>query len=254
MRGQRLREKMQSGQVILSMGLTFDSPAIVEMLGYTDVDDIFLDAEHGPFNEAQCENLIRVADAADKPVIVRVPTNDAHVILRYLDTGASGLVIPHVTTRDDAERAVQAAKFGPRGKRSFGNGRAFAYGARESATDYIARANRETVLIGLFEDVRGIDNVPDILAVDGLDALIVGPFDLSFSMGHPAQPWHPEVQKVVDEVIAASQRAGKPTGLPANDAGQARSHVERGCRFISLGVASLIIDGARVLTSQIRGS
>src|SRR5579884_4158421 len=174
MRGERLREKMRADQVIINLGMTFHAPAVVEMLGYTAIDDVFLDAEHGPLSEGQCEDMIRAADVVDKPVVIRVPSNDDHVILRYLDIGSSGLIIPHVTTRDDAERAVRAIKFGPTGRRSFAGGRTNAYGAREPAADYIQRANRETVVIGLFEDVEGLKNVPDILRVDGLDALIVG--------------------------------------------------------------------------------
>lgn len=252
MRGARLREKMQSDQAILSIGLTFSSPAVVEMLGQSAADDIYLDAEHGPLNESQCEEMIRAADAVDKPVIIRVPTNADHVILRYLDIGASGLIIPHVSTRSDAERAVQAMKFGPQGKRSYGGGRGIGYGTRESITDYIARANRETVVIGLFEDIQGLPQLSEILAVEGLDALIVGPNDLAFSMGLPGQPWHPRVQEVVDQVIAACRAAGKPTGLPASGVAQAQQHLARGCRFISLSVSSLLIDGMNELAAQVR--
>jgi 2-keto-3-deoxy-L-rhamnonate aldolase RhmA len=253
MRGERLRAKMRADQVIVNLSMTFYAPTVVEMLGYTDVDQIFLDAEHGPLSEAQCEEMVRVGDLVDKPIVIRVPANDEHVILRYLDIGSSGLIIPHVTTRDDAERAVRAMKFGPEGRRSFAGGRTNRFGVGEAATDYIKRANRETVVIGLFEDVEGLASVPGILAVEGLDALIVGPNDLAFSMGYPAQPWHPDVQKVVDQVIAECRRAGKPTGLPASDLNQARQHVERGCRIITMSVASLLIGGAGQLARALHG-
>jgi len=213
------------------------------MLGYSPAHDIYLDAEHGSINEYQCEEMIRAADAQDKPVVIRVPTNQDHVILRYLDIGASGLIIPHVSSPDDAARAVAAMKFGPEGHRSFGGGRASAFGVRESSVDYMRRANRETVMIGLFEDILGLPRVKDILAVEGLDALIVGPNDLASSMGLPGQPGHPEVQAVADEVIAAARAAGKPTGLPASTSAQAAQHIARGCRFISLSVSALLIDG-----------
>ncbi len=252
MRGERLRAKMKSDQVIVNVGLTFHSAALVEMLGYLDVDDVYLDAEHGSINEFQCEDMVRAADLLDKPVIIRVPKNEPHVILRYLDIGTSGVIVPHVSSREDAERAVRSVKYGPSGNRSFAGSRASGYGARESATDYIARANRETVVIGLFEDIQGLPNVPDILDVEGLDSLIVGPNDLAFSMGYPAQPWHPEVQKVVDQVIAECRRVGKPTGLPANDLEQARRHVERGCRMITVNASALLLGAVRQFLTQIR--
>lgn len=254
MRGERLKARMRSDRVILSVGLTFHSPAVVEMLGYTAVDDIYLDAEHGSINEAQCEDMVRAADLLDKPVVIRVPRNEPDVILRYLDIGTSGIIVPHVSSREDAERAVRAVKYGPNGSRSFATGRAGGYGAREKTSDYVERANRETVVIGLFEDVHGLDNVPEILSVEGLDALIVGPNDLAFSMGYPAQPWHAEVQKVVDRVISECRRVGKPTGLPANDLEQARHHVERGCRIITVGVSALLIGAVDQLAASVHGA
>jgi len=242
---------MHSDQVILNIGLTFHSPSVVEMLGYTVADDIFLDAEHGAIDENLCEDMIRAADAHDKPVIIRVPTNQDHVILRYLDIGASGLIIPHVSSPEDAARAVAAMKYGPEGHRSIAGSRASAYGTRESAVEYMRRANRETVMIGLFEDISALPKVKEILAVEGLDGLIVGPNDLAASMGLPGQPWHSEVQEVVDQVIAAARAAGKPTGLPASNAAQARQHIARGCRMITLSVSSLIIDGMNQLAKDL---
>jgi len=153
----------------------------------------------------------------------------------------------NLVARSRVLRAVEAAKYGPQGKRSYGGPRAGMYGARESPQDYVRRANHETVVVGLFEDVEGIDQIDEIFAVDGLDALCVGPNDLAFSMGYPAQPWHPEVQKVVDRVIEASKRSGKATGLPAADLDQARAHVARGCRIISVGVGAILMNGARAL-------
>ncbi|HEX5417061.1 MAG TPA: aldolase/citrate lyase family protein [Chloroflexota bacterium] len=251
MRGERLRARMHSDQVILNVGLTFHSPAVVEMLCQSAADDIFLDAEHGAISEGQCEDMIRAADAHDKPVIIRVPANQDHVILRYLDIGASGLIIPHVSSPDDAARAVAAMKYGPEGHRSIAGGRSSAYGARESAVEYMRRANRETVVIGLFEDIHALPSVKEIFAVEGLDGLIVGPNDLAASMGLPGQPWHAEVQAVVDEVIAAARAIGKPTGLPAGSAAQAAQHIARGCRFITLSVSALIIGGMNQLAKDL---
>lgn len=247
MRGASIREKLSQGGVVVNVMVPFDSPAVVEMAGLAGADCVLLDAEHGAIDVAECEHMVRAAEAVDLPALVRVPHNDPPTILRYLDLGASGVMPPHVTTVEDARRAVEAAKYGPQGKRSFGGPRASLYGARESAADYVQRANRETVVIGLFEDVAGIDQVDAIFAIEGLDALVVGPSDLAFSMGFPGQPWHPEVQRIIDRVIEASRRAGKPTGLPAGDLEQARDHVARGCRIISIGAGSLLMGATRAL-------
>src|SRR5579862_1220680 len=159
MHGSQLRERLRAGRPVLNAGITFPSPALVEMIGYGGVDSVFIDAEHGSFGPLQAEDMIRAADVVGKPALVRVPVNEPHVILRYLDVGASGIIAPHVTTRADAERAVHAVKYGPEGHRSFAGNRASAYGARESALEYVRRANAETMVVGLFEDVSGLANL-----------------------------------------------------------------------------------------------
>lgn len=247
MRGARIREKLARGGVVLNVMVPFHAPSLIEMLGLAGVDCVMLDAEHGAMSESECEHMVRAADTVDLPALVRVPHNDAPTILRYLDLGASGIIAPHVTTVEDARRAVEAARYGPEGKRSYGGPRAGGFGIRESATDYVRRANREIVVLGLFEDAAGADQLDEILAVEGLDGLPIGPSDLSFTVGHPANPAHPDVQAVIDRVIAATKRAGKPTGLPATSLEQARDHVARGCQIISFGVGALVTGGAKNL-------
>jgi len=250
MRGARVREKLAAGGVVLNAMVPFHSPAVVEMLGLSGVDLVMLDAEHGSIDPAEVEHMVRAAEAVDLPAIIRVPNNAPSTILRYLDLGSSGILAPHVASVADAEGVVQAVKYGPIGTRSYGGPRAQLL-SRLPAPEYVARANLETLVVGLFEDAAGIDQIDQIFAVEGLDALAVGPNDLAFSMGYPAQPWHPEVQKVVDRVIAASRKASKATGLPAGDLAQARAHVERGCRIISYGVGSMLMSSAKAVVDRL---
>jgi 2-keto-3-deoxy-L-rhamnonate aldolase RhmA len=251
MRGSQLRDQLRAGRPILNTGVTFHSPPVVEMLGYAGVDSIFLDGEHGPFGPLEAEEMIRAADLVDKPVLVRVPVNEEPVILRFLDVGASGIIAPHVTTREDAERAVRAVKYAPEGRRSLAGGRASAYGTRESTIEYVRRANRETVVVGLFEDVGGLPNLPGILGVPGLDALIIGPNDLAGSMGYAGDPGRPDVQRVVDQIIAECRRANIPTGLPANDLDGARRNVERGAQIVTINVSAILINATRRLIAAL---
>lgn len=253
MRGAILRDRLRSGEIILNVGLTFHSPTVVEVLGYAGADTIFLDGEHGAFGPLEAEEMIRAADVVEKPVLVRVPANEDHVILRFLDVGASGVIVPRVTNRQDAERAIHAVKYGPEGYRSFAGVRASAYGTRESALEYVQRANRETVVVGLFEDINGLPNLPGILGVPGLDALIIGPNDLAASMGYPGQPGHPDPQAAIDQIITACRRAGVPTGLPASDADGARQNVERGCQIITMTASSILVDGTRRAVARLGG-
>ena len=108
MRGGKIKQKLDAGQPIFTASIAFHAPRLVEMLCYSGVDQIFLDAEHGPISEADCEDMVRAADLHETAVQIRVPVNEPHVILRFLDVGASNIMVPHVNTREDAERAVMA--------------------------------------------------------------------------------------------------------------------------------------------------
>ncbi|HEY3082363.1 MAG TPA: aldolase/citrate lyase family protein [Chloroflexota bacterium] len=253
MRGAKIRQKLGRGEAVVNAMIPFYAPALLELLGSTGVDMAMLDAEHGALDAAQCEDMVRAADAVGLPAIVRVPHNDAPTILRYLDMGASGIIAPHVTTAEDARRAVQSARYGPLGGRSYGGPRALIVHGGTPA-EYVERANREILVIGLFEDVAGIERIDEVFAVEGLDALAIGPSDLAFSMGLGPSPWDARVQEVADRVIAASRRAGKPTGLPASDPEQARGHVSRGVQIISVGVGSLLTGAARQMAMALAQS
>ena len=254
MLGRPIREKLRSGEPVLNMGITFPGPLVVELLGLTDLDTLLLDAEHGSINESQCEDMIRAAFLTEKPALVRVPNSDPDTILRHLDAGASGVVVPHVNTSKEARQIVEAAKYAPDGHRSFGPARFFSRRSGQSTDDYVREANEGTLTICMFEDVAALDELDEIVRTPGLDAYIIGSFDLTFSMGLPGQVEDPVVQKVIDRVIAACGSAGIATGLPASGAEQARAHIDRGVQFVSFNAAgSLIIDAANRLTSDIRG-
>ena len=244
MRGKRIKEKLRSGQPVFATGLTFHAPRLVEMLARSGVDQVFLDAEHGPLSERECEEMVRAADLYDVPVLVRVPTNEPHVILRFLDIGTSGIMVPRVTTRDDAIRAVRAALYPPEGERGFAPGR----GAELLAlgpVDYLRRANEETFVLGLFEDVAGLDEVEAICGVDGLDGLFVGAFDLASTMGYAGQPWHDEVQAVVERVRQTCRVHGMPFGTVARDRADLAAQVERGSQILFLGTLQWGIEATR---------
>ena len=184
MRGKRIKDKLRAGRPVFTTGLRFHAPRLLEMLARSGADQIFLDAEHGPLTEADCEEMVRAADLYDVPVVIRVPVNAPHVVLRYLDIGTSAIIVPHVTTRADAERAVAAAKYPPEGTRSFAPGRGGDL-FQLTPAEYVRRANEETLVYALFEDFAGVDQVDAICQVAGIDGVAVGAYDLAASMGHP---------------------------------------------------------------------
>jgi 4-hydroxy-2-oxoheptanedioate aldolase len=251
MRGRRIKEKLRAGRPVFTTGLRFHSPRLVELLARSGVDQIFLDAEHGPLSEGECEEMVRAADLCDVPVMIRVPVNAPHVILRYLDIGTSAILVPHVTTRADAERAVRAVKYPPEGARSFAPGRGgepLGLGPAE----YVRRANEETAVIALFEDVAGVDEVEAICRVPGIDGLSVGAYDLAASMGYPGQPWRDEVQAVVDRVLQTCRANRMPFGTVPRDRADLRRQLERGCQLIGVAPLEWGIQLARETVEELR--
>lgn len=250
MRGARIRDKLRAGRPVFTVPLRFHAPRLVEMLARSGADQIFLDAEHGPLSEGECEEMVRAADLHDLPVSIRVPVNAPHVILRYLDIGTSSIVVPHVTTRSDAERAVRAARYPPEGARSFAPGR----GAERlglSPVDYVRRANEETVVIALFEDAAGLGEVEAICRVPGIDGVAIGAYDLAASMGHPGDPWHPAVQAAVQQVIDTCRALRTPCGTVPRDRADLRAQIERGCQLITLAPIEWGIQAARETVAEL---
>lgn len=252
MRGKRLRERLGAGRPVFMATVWFYAPRLVELLARSGVDQLFVDAEHGALSERDCEEMVRAADVYDLPVMIRPPANEPHVILRYLDIGTSSLLVPHVGSREAAERAVRAAKYPPQGRRSFAPGR----GAELFNLDpgaYARRANEETLVIGLFEDVAGLDEVEAICEVEGIDGLYVGPFDLAASMGFTGDPFRAEVQAVVERVRQVCRGRGMPFGTVARDRADLRAQVAAGDRLILLDSIGWGIAATREAVDELGG-
>jgi 4-hydroxy-2-oxoheptanedioate aldolase len=250
MRGKRIKAKLRLGQPVFTTVLKFHAPRLVEMLARSGADQIFLDAEHGPLSEAECEEMVRAADLYDAPVAIRVPVNAPHVILRYLDIGTSAIMVPHVVSVADAERAVQAVKYPPEGSRSFAPGRGAELLGLTSA-EYVRRSNEETVVYALFEDVAGVDEVEAICRVPGLDGVAVGAYDLAASMGHPGEPWREDVQAVVERVLQTCRRHRMPFGTVPRDRADLARQIERGCQLITVSTLDWGIQATRDAVAEL---
>jgi 4-hydroxy-2-oxoheptanedioate aldolase len=250
MRGKRIREKLRAGGPVFSVGLRFHAPRLVEMLARSGADQVFLDAEHGPLSERECEDMVRAADLCDLPVSIRVPVNAPHVILRYLDIGTSTIVVPHVASGRDAAAAVRAVKYPPEGERSFAPGRGGEL-LGLGPVEYVRRANEETLVIALFEDVGGLHEMEAICSTPGVDGVAVGAYDLAASMGYPGEPWRDDVQRVVESVRQVCRAAGTPFGTVPRDRADLRWQIERGCQLITLSPLEWGIQAARETAEEL---
>ena len=250
MRGKRIKEKLRAGRPVFTTALRFHAPRLVEMLARSGADQVFLDAEHGPLSEGECEEMVRAADLHDLPVAIRVPVNAPDVILRYLDIGTSAIMVPHVVTRADAERAVRAVKYPPEGARSFALGRGGEL-LGLGPVEYVRRANEETVVYALFEDVAGVDEIDAICRVPGIDGVAVGAYDLAASMGHPGDPWREDVQAVVDRVRETCRRQRMPFGTVPRDRADLARQIQQGCQLITVATLDWGIQATRDAVAEL---
>jgi 4-hydroxy-2-oxoheptanedioate aldolase len=242
------KAKLAAGQAVSVVNPTYSSPGLVELLGRLGFDVIFIDCEHGPAGWADVEDMVRAAELVDATPIVRVQANDGPTITRALDRGAGGVQVPHINTQADAEAAVHHAKFAPIGHRGFAGGRS-AFG--EKMADYTRRANAETMLVVMLEEVEALDNLDAILAVEHVDVFFVAPGDLAQSMGVPGQLDNPKVQAAMDDAIGRIAAAGRVAGTLVTPA-TVRRYRERGARFLYVGLSAVLDPGARDFLTAIR--
>ncbi|MYW01999.1 aldolase/citrate lyase family protein [Streptomyces sp. SID3343] len=203
------------------LGVLVRLPAeqLLELAGSVDLDFAVIDCEHGPADHVALHHHIAVAEAVGLTVLVRVGAADDPDVLRALDLGAAGVIVPHVRDAREAARAVAAAHYPPLGERGFaGYTRAGRYGARDAA-EHLALAARRTLVVVMIEDAAGVEAAEEILAVEGVDAVLVGPADLAVSLGTPGPEGAETVAEATRRVHAAARRHGRAvltiTGSPA---------------------------------------
>ena len=224
-RENRAKRKLEQGQVVSVVGGENTSD-IIDFLGQFGLDGAWIECEHGPVDWSQISDVTRACDLWGMASIVRVNTNEPWLIGRTLDRGASGIVVPHVNTKEDALRVVDGAKFGPVGHRGM-------YGGRQSygVEGFHAKVNDQVLIVVLIEETEAIENLKEILTVDEIDVFFVAPGDLAQSMGFTGQMQHPEVQAVVDKAIADTKAAGRNPGALVTEA-TVESYIAKGAKFL----------------------
>ncbi|MEE2885025.1 MAG: aldolase/citrate lyase family protein [Chloroflexota bacterium] len=209
MRINKMLDRIRAGQRAYGCDISFVSSTLVELIGRSGFDYVQFDGEHGPFTPDTLEDLCRVSDMAGLTPIARVPDIEDSTILRCLDRGVMGIMGPHITTPERAEQLSKACRYAPLGKRSFGSSRGAYFGDFESGTEYMEHTNNEIVVIAQLEDASVLENIDDILAVDGIDIYASGRQDIAQSMGIPGQPEHPKVLEFEEQIAQSVRAAGK---------------------------------------------
>ena len=208
-RGNRTKTLLEAGKTATAVS-GFNTPEIIDFLGQFSFEAVWIDMEHTSVTWEQLANMTRACDLWGMTSLVRVTSNEPSLITRALDVGATGVVVPHVNTKKAAERAVSGAKYGPLGKRGIFSGRQ-SYGVES----YHRKANAETMVVALIEEQEAVGNLKEILTVEGIDVFLIGPGDLSQSMGHVGEPNHPEMLALIDRIIDDIVTAGRVAGAIA---------------------------------------
>jgi len=252
-RANKTKAKLKRGEPVYGCFVRYPDPALVEMLARFGWDFMVFESEHGRLDPRTCEEMVRAAEVNGITPIVRVTTNSPSIILRFLDTGAQGIIVPQVNSAEEAERAVAAVKFQPRGNRGLSGSRAADYGQGLSFQDHVLQSNRETLMVLYVETAEAVRQLPRILAVEGVDVVNVGRTDLSHSLGVPGQPEHPRMRQCLQEILAGLRNSPVALGIMAANPEAARHWRARGARYISVNLESLLKQSMREFLSGVRG-
>jgi 4-hydroxy-2-oxoheptanedioate aldolase len=246
------KAKLKAGQTVFGCFIRYPMPSLVEVLGYQPWDFIVFDGEHGTIDPKDCENMVRAAELRGVTPIVRVTTNQPPIILRFMDTGAQGLHVPWVNSGTEAEAVVRSVKYEPRGNRGLAFVRAADYGQGPALGEYVQKANAETLVAIHIETAMAVDHLPEIVKVDGIDVIFIGPTDLSQSLGVPGQPQHPKVQEAIQRIFDMVATSDKAVGIMVPNVQAACQARERGARYITIGFESLLMPAVREYLRAVR--
>jgi 4-hydroxy-2-oxoheptanedioate aldolase len=204
-----LKKKLHAGDTVFGLFCSIPHPALVDMIAAAGYDFVIIDTEHVLINPETLEHMLRAADAAGITALVRVPDAAPNTILRVLDAGAQGVVIPHVSTPELAEAAVRASRYHPLGMRSLNGGRPADFG-KIDLRRYLDYANEQILVVPMIESREGVENSAEIAAVQGVDMILEGAADLSQSYGVPWQTTSEIVRTALASVAEAAQKHGVP--------------------------------------------
>ena len=227
------KSRLARRDVLIGPLVTVPAPEIAEIMASVGFDYLWIETEHAPMGLTQAQVMIQ-AVGGRCPCVVRVPENAELWIKRALETGCDGIVIPQIKSAAEAEEAVRCCLYPPAGKRGVGIGRAHGYGM--TFREYVDTANDQLAIILQVEHVDGVRNIRSIVRTPGIGAVLIGPYDLSGSLGLLGQVDHPEVRRAIQEIKGACEEAKVPVGIFVADASSARECIADGFTLIALGI------------------
>ena len=251
-----LKEKLAQGKQPLGTFVGTASPAVVECLGCAGLDFVILDNEHSPVEAETTAAMVRAAELRNVTPLARVREISRPAILKLLDVGVQGLIVPDVRSTEDVRRVVDYAKYAPVGRRGFCPSRKDGWGTDPQCgvLDTMAHFNQETLVIPQCETAEALSDIETIAAMDGVDGIFIGPFDLSISMGMPGDFENPQFRAALERILSACRAAGKPCLIFAGDGAGAAVRFAQGYDAVAMGLdATLLIAGVKAQIAAGRG-
>jgi 4-hydroxy-2-oxoheptanedioate aldolase len=251
MRENRLRTLWKADQAAVNGWLAIPSSFSAEVMAHQGWDTLTIDMQHGMIDYTALVPMLQAISTTATVPIVRVPWLEAGILMKTLDAGAYGVICPMINTREDAQRLVAYTHYAPQGSRSFGPIRATLYGG----ADYPTQANSTIVCFAMIETAQALDNLDDILSVEGLDAIYIGPSDLSLALGcRPVfDDVDPPVAQAIDHILARAKAHGVMAGVHNGAPEVALARVAKGFRFVTVGSdARLMAAGSQQVLQRMR--
>jgi 4-hydroxy-2-oxoheptanedioate aldolase len=248
------RRKLAAGEPVYGCFLRQAEPSLAEFIALIGWDFVIFDGEHGTLEPRDVEGLCRGVEVGGSIPFARVPVNQPHDILRFLDTGIAGVHIPWVNSAEEAAAAVASVKYWPEGRRGLAGSRASRWGMTEPIGKYTERANLETMVVIHIETIEAVDAIEDYVAIDGIDVLFIGPTDLSHSLGHPGDLDHPAVVSAMERVRSSVVRSDKVLGVFAGTPERVVDWRDRGARYFATTAESLLEAGMSGYLDEVRAT
>jgi 2-dehydro-3-deoxyglucarate aldolase len=250
-----LKDKFRRKEPVIGTWMSMAHPSIAEILAMAGYDFVVVETEHTAIDVSEVLRLLIAIEQRGSIPLVRLAWNDPIQAKAVLDSGAAGVLVPMVNTREEAELAVKMTKYPPLGFRGVGLARAQGYG--ETFDEYVKHANDDTLLLVMIEHKDAVANIDEILSVPGIDGTFIGPYDLSMSLGIPGQIKHPDVVAAKAKVRDAALKRGLTAGVhfvhPDTAAADCEAAIAEGYRFVALGTDILFLgDSARALQAATR--
>lgn len=246
------KARLKTGGTQIGLWVALGDPSVAELAAQTGFDWLVIDGEHGPNGLRDVLAQLRAVGTASHPV-VRVRDDNRAEIKQMLDIGAQTILIPMVESADQAREAVKSVLYPPQGVRGIGAALARASGYN-SIPDYLQSANDEICLLLQVESRAGLEALDEILAVEGVDGVFVGPADLAADMGHLGKPGAPEVQAAVVDALTRIRAAGRAAGILTSDRALAKGYADLGVEFLAVGSdAGVLVSGLRNLAKAFKG-